>query len=219
MKLKFREEFIPLLIIMAAIIAGLVAYPSLPTQVASHWNFQGAVDGWNSKNFSVFFFPILLIIMYALFLFLPLIDPKKQNYGKFSDTYNWFKISIIFCLFVIYAATIAYNLGLNIDISLTTSAVIGLMMIVIGSLLSRIKENWFIGIRTPWTLSSPIVWEKTHKVGGKLFVIFGLTIILAPYIAWPYGVILFMVGALTAILGTIVYSYVAYRHEQKTKQS
>jgi uncharacterized membrane protein len=217
MKSKFRQEFIPILIIVAAIIAGLVAYPSLPAQVASHWNFQGSVDGWNSKNFSVFFLPILLVIMYALFLFLPLIDPKKQNYGKFSDTYNWFKILIIFALFVIYAATIAFNLGFPIDVSLVVSAVIGFMIMIIGFALPRIKENWFIGIRTPWTLSSPTVWEKTHKVGGKLFIIFGLTIVLAPYIAWPYGVILFMAGALVAVLGTIIYSYVAYSQEERNK--
>lgn len=218
MKFKLKNEILPLLIIAAAIIISAFTYSHLPAQLASHWDFRGQVNGYTSRNFSAIFFPILLIGMYLLFLLMPVIDPRKANYEKFINVYNTFKDMVMTMLLVIYAASVAYNLGYQINISLVISTVLGLMMIGMGLLMKKIKENWFIGIRTPWTLSSPLVWEKTHKVGGWLFIIFGIIIVIAPYLPWPSGIVLFIVGALLATVGSAVYSYVAYYQELKTKK-
>jgi len=216
MKFKLKNEIFPLFLILAAIILSAAAYPHLPLQVASHWNFQGQVNGYMSRGFNAIFFPALLAVMYVLFLILPVIDPRRENYEKFAPAYHALKNLIIFVLFAVYAAAILSNLGVKINIALVISFIIGVMMVAIGFFLNKIKENWFIGIRTPWTLSSPAVWEKTHKVGGRLFMLFGVIIIIAPYITFPYGIILFAAGALMAVLGSVLYSYFAFQKEKKS---
>jgi len=214
-KPTLKTEIIPLVLLIITVVLSFYFYANWPDQVASHWNFKGEVDGWSSKTFNAIFFPLLLVGMYLLFIFLPYLDPKKDRYQEFSKPYHIFKASIIGILAIIYLAMGAYNLGYAINIGQIVPLFIGLMMIVIGNFMGKVKNNWFMGIRTPWTLSSENVWNKTHRLGGWLFMIFGLIIIIAPYLPEPLSMGLFFLGALALILGTTVYSYLIYRQEQK----
>lgn len=216
-KFDFRREWWPLFLLAATVALSFVAYPQLPERVASHWNFAGQVDGWSSRSFQVWFFPLLMAGMYALFLLLPVLDPKKDRYAEFSQVYALFKSLLLSVFFVIDAASTVYNLGYDINISVIVGGTIGIMMIVIGNYLGKLKRNWFVGIKTPWTLSSDNVWNKTHRVGGRLFVIWGLILIAAPWLPPTLGITLFIGGAILATAGSFIYSFFLYKQENSKK--
>ncbi len=219
LKLSVKTEIWPLLMIILALAISYYFYPSLPDQVASHWNFRGQVDGWSSKQMHSLLLPGLMLGMYFLFLALPYLDPKKERYQEFAKVYHIFKSLMLTVLFVIYLAATLYNVGYGINIGLTVATTVGLLMIILGNYLSKIKKNWFMGIRTPWTLSSENVWNKTHRVGGWFFIIFGVIIILAPNLQPDLALYVFIGGALLATLGSFVYSYFVWRQEKKNNIS
>ena len=214
-KYNFKSEIFPLFLVCAALILGFYFYSHFPEKVVTHWNYAGEADGYGGRAAGAFAVPAMLAVMYFLFLFLPYFDPKKERYADFSEVYLKFRTAIIFCLFAVFSASGLYNLGFNIPIGKTVSLVIGLLMIFLGNLMGKLKKNWFVGIRTPWTLSSENVWNKTHRFGGFAFVIFGLLIIITPYLGKTLGLAAFIGGALLAVIGSIGYSYLAYRQERK----
>jgi len=206
---------VPLVLLAAA--AGLSAcfYARFPERVASHWNFSGEVDAYAGRGVVAFGMPAVMILMYLLFLALPSLDPKRERYGEFARVYRIFRTSIIGLLFVLYVATGLFNLGYPVKIGLLAPGLIGLLFIVIGNYLGKVKNNWFMGIRTPWTLSSENVWNRTHRFGGRLFVIFGLVVMAAPFLPETAAMASFFGGVALLVLGTLVYSYVIYAREQK----
>lgn len=215
MKYTLKTEILPLIVLLACVALSFFFYANSPEIVASHWNFRGEADGFSSRAFASFFFPGLLIGLYLLFLILPNFDPKKERYEEFAKTYNIFRHLIVGVLAIVYVATGIYNIGYHINIGITVAWVIGLMMIVLGNYLAKTKNNWFMGIRTPWTMSSENVWNKTHRLGSKLFIIFGLIIMIAPLLPETIGMILFFGWVLILLIGTFGYSYWAYRQEKK----
>lgn len=214
-KINFKTEIVLWLIIVLSFGLALYGYQNLPDQIASHWNFRGEVDGYASKTFGAWFGPILLIGMYALFIILPYFDPQKKRYEEFATTYNIFRFIIIFFFFLIYAATLLFNLGYPLDIGKLIPALIGILFIIMGNYLGKIKFNWFMGIRTPWTMSSENVWNKTHRYGGWLFVALGIVIILDPFLPETLGLITFIAAIVAMILGTFGMSYYFYRKEKQ----
>ncbi|MBU1038955.1 SdpI family protein [Patescibacteria group bacterium] len=215
LKLSVKSEIWPLLMIAITIGISYYFYPSLPETVASHWDFRGQVDGWTSKQIHSLLLPGIMAGIYILFLILPYFDPKKERYQEFAKVYHIFKSLIITTFLIVYLATTLYNVGYDLNIGLIIASTIGLLMIIIGNYMGKIKKNWFVGIRTPWTLSNENVWNKTHRVGGWMFIIFGLVIILAPNLPANLALYVFISGALLTTLGTFAYSYFAWRQEKK----
>jgi uncharacterized membrane protein len=217
-KFKLKNEWWPLLILAAVVIFSFWSYPFLPERVISHWNYAGQPDGYSSRAFQAWFFPILLVGIYALFLVMPLLDPKKERYAEFADVYNIFRNLIITVMAIVFGAATMFNLGWNVNIGAIVGGTIGIMMIVLGNYMGKIKRNWFVGIKTPWTLSSENVWNKTHRLGGRFFVAWGLVIIIAPWLPAYMALPLFIGGAVSAVIGTFIYSYIYYRQEKKAKK-
>ncbi|MDR3643349.1 MAG: SdpI family protein [Candidatus Doudnabacteria bacterium] len=152
-----------------------------------------------------------------MFLLLPWLDPKGDRYAEFSDVFNYFKSAIIFVLFGIYVSSGFYNLGYPVPIKFVVPALVGLLLVLLGNFMGKIKRNWFVGVRTPWTLSSENVWVKTNRFGGFMMVLFGLLIILSPFLPKTAALPLFIAGAILATVGTFVYSFVIYKKEQNVK--
>ncbi len=198
------------LLIALSVIFGVVAYPYLPDQMPMHWNINGEVDEYWNKQYAVFFPPLLMIVLMALFIYMPRIDPKKENYKKFSSSYLIF-ITIMNAFFLLLqCVTIGYSLGLNIDISLAVNLGIGLLFIVLGNYLPRIKHNYFFGIRTPWTLANEKTWRKTHQLSGKLFVVAGLLLVAISFLPGVYKFTGMLVVVLTTVLISTIASYVYF---------
>ena len=211
MKLTFKSEIIPLLTIAAVIIAAFYFAGVLPEVVPIHWNAQGQVDDYGSKNFAVIFLPLIIIGMYLLFLLLPYIDPRKANYQKFAGAYNVFKTSILLVMLALYLITNLNALGYPLPVNLIVPLIIAVLFIVMGAYLPKIKSNWFVGIRTPWTLSNDEVWQKTHQLGGKLFMAEGLLMIILIFLLPDYLFIFLMISVFALLIWIFVYSYLLYR--------
>jgi uncharacterized membrane protein len=195
---------------------GVFAYPHLPEQVASHWNAQGQVNGYTSRISGVAFLPLLLIGLSLLLLFIPEIDPLKANIQLFRPEYNGFIVVFALFMFYIHALTVAINLGLAVNMNQLIFPAVGLLIFYTGVLLGKAHRNYFIGIRTPWTLNSETVWNKTHQLGSKLFEAAGAITLLG--IFFPhYAVYILLVTILLTALVTIVYSYIAFRQESRGK--
>jgi len=203
--------------VVLAFITAIYVYPQLPEQMASHWNIEGKVDGYMPKTIGLFFMPILVAIVYALFIYLPKLDPLKANYKSFMNEYDMMIALVIGFFYYVYLLTLAFNVGYSFDMVQFLSPAFGILFYVMGIIVGKAKQNWFVGIRTPWTLSSEKVWEKTHKICGDLFRAAGIVAFLG--LAFPKIMFVASIAILvaTSIFG-IVYSYIEFGKEKRGKR-
>jgi len=213
MKLR-KAEWLMLGFVLLAFALAAYFYPRLPERLASHWNASGEVDGYMSKGWGLFMLPVVLALMALIFMAIPRIDPRKTNIEKFRGYFEGFVILMMLVMFAIFAMILLWNHGVQVSPNLFMPVILGPVFFYLGVLCEKSKPNWFIGIRTPWTLSNERVWEKTHRVGGKLFKIAGVLTLLGIFFKkWSF---LFVVlPVLAAVLFAVVYSYVAYQKETK----
>ena len=208
------EKLATILLIAISIIIGAYAYPMLPSSVASHWGLSGEVNGYMPAFWATFLMPALSVVLFLVFLAIPLVDPLSENIKAFMKDYLRFVFIVILFLTLVQVQMLLWNLGTQISFNITLPVLLGLLFFYMGHLLGKVKRNWFIGIRTPWTLSSDEVWDKTHKLGGALFKAAGVLSILSVFL--PIGGILLVVAMIIAIAITVVvYSYFVFRDMKK----
>lgn len=206
--MRFSRIF-PVATILVSVLVGIYLFPYLPDTLATHWSVDGQVNGYSSKLFALFFMPILSTGLYILFLFLPKLPPYQKNWLDF-DQYYYLFVSIIFSfLFYIHLLTLFWHLGLRFNMIQAMSPFLSIIFFYAGHLSTISKRNWFVGIRTPWTLKNDQVWASTNKFGGKIFkVIGGLTLLS---LAWPEASFWLMVVPLIVFVPVIfIYSYLQY---------
>lgn len=204
------------LVLVFFILAGAF-YPFMPEPMASHWNAEGEADGTMSKFWGLFLMPLIVLGISALLLAVPKIDPLKANIQKFKSYYYGFIVAFLIYFLYIYLLTLLWNLGLRFNFSLAIMPSIGILLFIVGILISKAKRNFFIGIRTPWTLSSDEVWDRTHRLGGKLFKIAGVIVLLLSFLpaAVEYVMLVLIIGITVSL---IVYSYVVYQRLRQEPQ-
>ena len=210
--MKLIRLAIALVLVMTAVMT-LIAYPHMPDSVPSHWNAAGTVDAELPKFWGLVIVPTLMIGFTALLAVLPRIDPLRKNYEKFRNYYEGFILVFAAFLFFIQLQIILWGMGTQVSPNLTMPVMIGILFICIGFLTEHTEPNWFVGIRTPWTLSSERVWKKTHDRGGTLFKLAGMVSMIGA-IAGVYAWLFIIVPALAVAAYTVVYSYVEFRREQ-----
>ncbi|MCD6550195.1 SdpI family protein [bacterium] len=205
-----KSNITVLTVILLSFILGVCFYPQMPDKMVSHWNFQGEPDGYMSKFWALFLMPFVSLGLFLLFMVIPRIDPLKANIEKFRKYFESLIILVILFLFYIYLLSIFWNLGLRFDMRRVIAPALGVVFYYCGILIENTKRNWCIGIRTPWTLSSDKVWEKTHKLGGRLFKFAGMVSFLG--IVLPqYTLFFVLVPIILIVICTVVYSYFEYR--------
>lgn len=205
-----------LLMLAAATLAGLLLWNQLPDQMASHWNANDQVDGYMSRFWGVFLLPLITLAMLVLFLVVPSLDPLKANIAQFREMFNVFIVLIVAFMVYIYALTLAWNLGYaGFKMSGAMLPAIGLLFIFTGFMLRKAKRNFFIGIRTPWTLSSDTVWNETHRVGAILFMLSGVLAFIGGLFGGTTAFWLMFAPIIGSTLFLLVYSYVLYQREAR----
>jgi uncharacterized membrane protein len=207
-----RYGIVTLLILTLAI--SILAYPVLPDLIPSHWNMAGEVDGYLPKIWGVLIIPLVMVLLTAFFFLLPRIDPLKENYRKFRPYYDGFILVFLAFFLLIQVQIILWGLGYQISPNLIIPLLAGALFIYLGFLVEHAEQNWFVGIRTPWTLSSEQVWKKTHHLGGKLFKIAGI-IAMAGVFFGHYAIWFVLLPILAVSVYTVVYSYFEYQKEMK----
>lgn len=208
-----KTTLIALGLILLSLAAGLLLYPLLPDRVASHWDIRGEADGYGPKMF-VFFLPALSAIILGFFLLIPKIDPLGKNIEGFRKYYDLFILSFIGFMSYLFLLTILWNTGYTFNMSQMLAPAFGVLFYCLGIALGNAKKNWFVGIRTPWTLSSDIVWHKTHKIGGKLFKAAGAVAFLGVLLP-AYALLFIIVPVIAVALYTVVYSYVEFGKQRR----
>jgi uncharacterized membrane protein len=192
----------------------LSVYARLPQRVPSHWNLRGEVDGWMDKPWGALLQPAVATLMLGLLWLLPRIDPRRANVERFAEDRRLLINLIILFMAVVQVTTLGHALGWPLQVDRVVMAAVGLLLVGLGNYLPRIRSNWFIGIRTPWTMDNERVWRATHRVGGRAFVAAGLVMAVGaalpePLRAWTTGA-----AIAVAVVVPLVYSYVAYRRDQ-----
>lgn len=212
-KLKYvlKRDWYMLLIILAGFVIGAYFYSRLPKKVPIHWDINGNASRYGSKTTGAFLLPIINLIIYLFFVLQPYIDPKGKNYAKFKGSYQLIKTFVITMLFIMQAASLMIATGKHIDIGAVCGIFVSLLFVIFGSVMGKIRHNYSIGIRNPWTLANEEVWQKTHKVSGPLWVLAGIITFLVLIFARQF----FLPGLITSIVFIIVitsvYSYIAFR--------
>ncbi len=209
-------EIIVLLLVLATFVAGAIVYPAMPERMPSHWNTAGEVNGEISRPYGVFLFPCILLVLYLLFFAIPRIDPLRANIQQFRKAYNVFFLFFMIFMIMLYVHTLLWSSGIRMNTNILIGVGIAGLMFLTSYLCRFAKRNYFVGIRTPWTLNSDSVWDKTHRLGSRLFLATGILMLIG--ILVPQHMVWFIalpIGAVALIL--IVYSYVAYEREQRLK--
>ena len=198
------------LVMLLPMLIGLLLWDQLPDPMPSHWNIHGVVDGWSSKTFAVFGLPGMLIGIHWICVLAPYADPKAANYTpKMLMLVLW--ICPVLSLVInsmVFAAALGYAISIEIIIPLLS----GILFIIIGNLLPKCRQSYTMGIKLPWTLHNEENWNKTHRFGGKVWVIGGV-IIMATALVGSFWLMM-IVTAVMVILPTI-YSYCLYRKQNE----
>lgn len=203
-------------IAIAAVAWMASVYPHLTDIFPVHWNVQGLPDRYAHKSNLLGLTALVLAI--PLFMdFLPRIDPRRRNYDYFSSSYQYIKLGIT--AFMAFFLVLSIQTGRSETQILSTRMIMvgmGLLFMVLGNYMTKVRSNFFVGIKTPWTLSSDEVWRKTHRLGGWGFLLMGVLIIVAGFIFEGQVLFYLIIGAVLAVtIGLFLYSYLLYRSISK----
>lgn len=209
---------IQIVIVLVSIGLSIYFYQNFPATVPIHWNIVGEADNWASKGFGAFMFPVLLVAIYFLFELLPKIDPRKERYVEFAKVYSIIKTAIMLVFFGVFIITGLNSLGYAAPVNFWIPFMIGLLFIVTGNYFGKIRSNYFVGIKVPWTLANEEVWNKTHRLGGKMFILGGITFMFTGLAPAATRVPLLIVIIAIIVVLPIVYSYFLYKKLQKINQ-
>lgn len=186
----------------------------LPDKIPMHWNISGQVDRFGSK-IEIFILPVAITTIYFIMLFIPLIDPKRANYGKFAGAYRIIRAVVVIILSAVYFASAYSALGYRIDVIRIGNLIVPFMLIGFGSVMGKLRHNYFVGIRTPWTLADEEVWNNTHQLAEKLWLIAGIIGLFASFSKGTWVTVFMFVLLITAVIVPVVYSYVAFKNKEK----
>lgn len=209
-----RNRWIGIIVGAVTLAAAIWAYPQLPPRMPTHWNFHGEADGYSGRFVGAFVMPLAILALAGIAHVLPRIDPKGKNYPKFHDTY-WLLINgILIFMGVMCLAVLGNAIGAPVPIQRVMPIALGFLFIVIGNYLGRVQPNWFLGIRTPWTLSSDTVWRKTHRLGAWVFVIAGLLFMGSAFVPGGRGAVPLAVIVIGLVLVPVLYSLYLWMRER-----
>jgi uncharacterized membrane protein len=191
---------------------GLGALPYLPNPSPIHWNAAGEVDGYGSPLVAALLTPAIGALLVGLAPLLPRLDPRGRNYTEFRGTYELIMNGLLLFLTALQLVTIAFALGWPVSVPRVIGVGVGLLFALIGNELGRVQPNYFVGVRTPWTLADPEVWRRTHRVGGRVFAGVGVLIAVSSLLLpLPPLAALVIAGAIGVTVFLFGYSYWVWR--------
>jgi len=197
-------------LIVFSVLLGVYYYPQLPDQFATHWGMNGEANGYSGRLEGIIMLPIISVFIVALFLVLPRFDPLKKNYSSFRKYYNGTILVMAGFFAYIQVLMILWNLSYRFNFLQMMAIAFGALFFYLGILLEHAKQNWFVGIRTPWTMSSEKVWDKTHKLGGKLFKAAGIISFLGAFV-FKEILLLSVAIVIASSIAIVIYSYLEFK--------
>jgi uncharacterized membrane protein len=208
-----KYDWISIAITILLFASAIYVYPTLSDKIPIHWNASGEVDGWGAPQ-TIFLFPAIVALIYGLFLAIPRIAVYKKNIQGFKH-FESMKLALVVFLSAFYLATFFATIGYDFKMNYVFMPIMAFLFIYLGYILKDIKRNFFIGIRTPWTLASDVVWKKTHELGGKVFVKLGILMLVGVFVPTEYLLWFILLPIFVAVFIMIAYSYVVWKQEGK----
>lgn len=207
-----------ILVVMFALSAW--AWVQIPADqlIPVHWGINGEPDRYGSKFEGLLLMPIIFTAVTALLAVIPRIDPRGQNILRSGKAYGALWIGMMLFFLALHAILILNTLGVNIPIEVVVPIGVGTLFMIIGNYMGKVRRNYMFGIRTPWTLASELSWNKTHRLGGRLFVLLGLAMVISA--AFANGMVTFVVmfaGIIGMLLWTLIYSYIVWKQDPKAQ--
>lgn len=201
----------PILVLLALDgLFGGFTWGVMPARVPIHWNAAGRVDGWGPSWVNAFVIPAIAVFVYLLFLYLPLVDPKRHNYPHFEGALRALRFLIVAFLAFVHVLVVGASMGYPVRVDVAIRAALPLLFVGMGTRLSRLRPNWFFGIRTPWTLANEDVWARTHRLAGAVWIWGGALLVACAFLPPGPGLAAFVAGILVMVLVPAVYSAVIY---------
>lgn len=195
------------LVCLLPILLGVVLYPQLPEQIATHFDSHGVANGYSPKAFAVFGLPVFLAVINAICHVAIANDPKRSNSAPvIANISKWIcPVCSIIINPVMYLIALGYD---NMPVTMITTMLVSMLIIILGAYMPKCKQNYTIGIKLPWTLHDEENWNKTHKFAGMVWVIGGSVMLVAGLfeVMWVFGVVLAVIVVVPA-----VYSFVYYK--------
>lgn len=197
------------------VISGYVWIETPPGEpVCTHWNAEGVCDAYGGKFMGILLMPLVSAGVVGLFALIPRIEPRATNIAESRKAYMAVWVVMLVFLLGLHIVLMLNLLGRDVNVGTYAPFLMGLMFVVIGNFMGKVKSNYMFGIRTPWTLSSDLSWNKTHRLGGKLFVLLGLLFmasgVLFPGETWVYVMMVSLFGMLAVLM---TYSYYVWKSD------
>ena len=217
MTASFRSSAVRILqaiLIVGMFVAAAAAYPRLPDRIPLHWGIDGQPNGWTDKTFGLWLLPVMTLGLAVLFALLQSIDPKKQNYASFRRPWEILQLALTCFFTYVFALQLWASLAAPAGTAMVRAIIagVGVLFLVLGNFMGKIRQNFFIGLRTPWSLSDPEVWQKSQRIGGRSFVAGGVLLLLGAASGVVYPSLLIGIIVLVALV-PVVASYVFYRRK------
>lgn len=194
---------------LIAVVVAILLYPELPAQISTHWDLQGNVNGTMPRFWGAVMPALMIFFLALLTLVLPIVSPLRFEIASFESVYTLLMLVVQASILVIGLSMLLAAAGYAVRVPTVSTLSIGVLLTVLGNHMGKLRKNFFIGIRTPWTLANAAVWERTHRLGGWVFVVTGMAVVVGAIAGLPPWLPLAMI-ALAALI-PCVYSYVVYR--------
>ncbi|MCX6250075.1 MAG: SdpI family protein [Bacteroidetes bacterium] len=212
---KYLKESVLWILIGLPYVYLAMIWSKLPDQVPTHFNLAGDVDDWSGKTTLLFLPGALGIGIYLLMLLIPVLDPKKKI-QQMGDKYYTFRfmLTFFFSLFATYLLYISRTGSLKSPNMLI--ALIGVLFAILGNYFQTVRPNYFLGIRTPWTLENEQVWKKTHRLGGRLWMAGGMLIAVLSFFISSNLALAIILGIILSVMVfvPVVFSYTEFQKEK-----
>ena len=210
---KLTKTWIVALIMLIVAIVGILIMPDI---IPTHFGPSGEPDGWGTK-YTVLMFPAITILVAVLAVPMMRLDPKEENYGRFEKYYYNFFFGFSLFFLAMEVINIVIAMGININMGMIMCLVTGLLMIFVGNMMPKIKQNFYFGIKTPWTLADEENWFKTHRLAGKTFVFGGIVIALGTFVPGEGKAWLLLAVVLVMVAIPLIYSAVLHMKRREGK--
>lgn len=207
-----RSLWVSVAFVAVAVGVAFWLYPRLPLQTPSHWNLQGQVDGHLPRFWAAAMPALVIASLAALTVLLPAISPRRFEIGSFAPVFALLMLTTQAFMLVVGLSMLLAGAGYAVPMPRIAMLSVGALLMVLGNYMGKLRKNFFIGIRTPWTLSSDAVWERTHRLGGWLFLAAGLLVVLVVVLGGPRWLPIVLI--LAAALVPALYSLLIYRRQE-----
>lgn len=213
------QAAVRIVIVALMFAAGAVLYPYLPDMVPTHWGIEGEPNAWSPKAWGAWIIPLMALLFLVLFPVLPKLDPKRENYENFKKPWSVIQTSLVAFMAYMYGVTmyVTFRPQYNSSVGRMVTFGIGILFVILGNVMGKVRQNYFVGLKTPWTLSDPEVWQKSQRVAGWAFVLAGLAFMVEG-VVWFAILPVFAVVMASVVIAPIVYSYLLARQKKNAKK-